>query len=197
MGDRDDLKKELETISTTLRDLGAKFDDLAVKVDRPAPLAPVATKHAALLEKVVTLQSATFENMEQVHALNLALIRVESAQHDNKAPAQEDVDATDDSVNNQRDHGPKPPPRTDPPFQPLPCTEPTFRPPPRDRFREEDDYVDSHFHPRVHLEFPTFDGKEDPLPWLNRCETFFRGQNTPERRRVWYAAMHLTGTAQL
>ena len=99
----DDLKKELETISTTLRDLGAKFDDLAVKVDRPAPLAPVATKHAALLEKVVTLQSATFENMEQVHALNLALIRVESAQRDSKAPAQEDVDATNDSVNNQRD----------------------------------------------------------------------------------------------
>jgi hypothetical protein len=49
----------------------------------------------------------------------------------------------------------------------------------------------------VHLEFPSFDGKEDPLLWLNRCETFFRGQNTPERRRVWYVAMHLTGSAQL
>jgi len=50
----DDLKKELETISNTLRDLGAKFDDLAVKVDRLAPLTPVATKLAALPEKVVT-----------------------------------------------------------------------------------------------------------------------------------------------
>jgi hypothetical protein len=49
----------------------------------------------------------------------------------------------------------------------------------------------------VCLEFPSFDGKEDPLPWLNRFETFFRGQNTSERRRVWYAAMHLTGSAQL
>jgi len=116
----DDLKKELETISNTLRDLGAKFDDLAVKVDRLAPLAPVATKIAALPEKVVTLQSATFENTEQVRALNLALIRVESAQRDGKAPAQEDADATDDSINNQRDHVPKPPPRP----------EPTFRPPP-------------------------------------------------------------------
>ena len=101
----DDLKKELETISTTLRDLGAKFDDLAMKVDRLAPLAPVATKIAVLPEKVVTLQSATFENMEQVRALNLALIRVESAQRDGKAPAQEDADATDDSINNQRDPG--------------------------------------------------------------------------------------------
>jgi len=75
----DDLKKELETISNTLRDLGAKFDDLAVKVDRLAPLTPVATKLAALPEKVVALQFATFENTEQVRALKLALIRVESA----------------------------------------------------------------------------------------------------------------------
>lgn len=29
--------------------------------------------------------------------------------------------------------------------------------------------------PRYHkLEFPTFDGEEDPLPWLNRCKQFFR-----------------------
>jgi hypothetical protein len=24
------------------------------------------------------------------------------------------------------------------------------------------------------LLFPTYDGSEDPLPWLNRCEQFFR-----------------------
>jgi hypothetical protein len=24
------------------------------------------------------------------------------------------------------------------------------------------------------LSFPTFDGKDDPLPWLNKCEHFFR-----------------------
>jgi hypothetical protein len=30
--------------------------------------------------------------------------------------------------------------------------------------------------PRYHkLDFPTFDGKEDPLGWLNRCEQFFWG----------------------
>ncbi|XP_066351724.1 uncharacterized protein [Miscanthus floridulus] len=33
--------------------------------------------------------------------------------------------------------------------------------------------------PRIHkLSFPTYDGKEDPLPWINRCEQFFRGQKT-------------------
>ena len=30
--------------------------------------------------------------------------------------------------------------------------------------------------PRYHkLDFPTYDGKEDPLGWLNRCEQFFWG----------------------
>jgi len=67
MGDHDDLKKELATISTSLHDLAtnvtnlsAKFEDLATKVDRLSPLAPVASKLADLPEKVVTLQSSAF-----------------------------------------------------------------------------------------------------------------------------------------
>jgi hypothetical protein len=81
----------------------------------------------------------------------------------------------------------------------LPPPKDRYGPPPyahRGPYNDDDDF-DSRFHPRVRLEFPSFDGKEDPLPWLNRCETFFRGLNTPERRRVWYATMHLTGSAQL
>jgi hypothetical protein len=31
------------------------------------------------------------------------------------------------------------------------------------------------------LLFPTYDGQDDPLPWLNRCEQFFRIQ---ARRRL-------------
>jgi hypothetical protein len=50
---------------------------------------------------------------------------------------------------------------------------------------------------RARLKFPTFNDKEDPLPWLNHCESFFRGQNTPECRRVWYTAMHLAGATPL
>jgi hypothetical protein len=41
------------------------------------------------------------------------------------------------------------------------------------------------FQPRYHkLSFPTYDGKEEPLPWLNRCEQFFRGQKTPNNEKV-------------
>ena len=51
-----------------------------------------------------------------------------------------------------------------------------------------------HFHK---LDFPMYAGDDDPLPWLNRCEQFFRGQRTMEGEKVWLAAYHLTGNAQL
>jgi hypothetical protein len=73
----------------------------------------------------------------------------------------------------------------------------TDQPPLRDYYcKEEYGYNDTRFHPRSCLEFLTFDGK-DPQSWLHCCETFFCGQNTSERRRVWYALTHLFGAAQL
>jgi hypothetical protein len=52
-------------------------------------------------------------------------------------------------------------------------------------------------HTRFHkLDFPTFDGGGDPLPFLNRCEHYFRGQRTVEEEKVWLAAHHLHGAAQ-
>ena len=51
--------------------------------------------------------------------------------------------------------------------------------------------------PKYHkLVFPTFDGKEDPLGWLNKCEQFFNGHQTRHADRVWLASYHLTGVAQ-
>jgi hypothetical protein len=51
--------------------------------------------------------------------------------------------------------------------------------------------------PKFHkLSFPLYDGKEDPLGWLNRCESFFRGQLTREVDKVWLASFHMTGDAQ-
>ena len=51
--------------------------------------------------------------------------------------------------------------------------------------------------PRYHkLSFPTYDGKEDSLGWLNKCEHFFRAQRTREADKVWLASFHLTGISQ-
>ena len=56
---------------------------------------------------------------------------------------------------------------------------------------------ESHGVPKYHkLSFPVYDGKEDPLGWLNRCESFFHGQLTKEADKVWLASFHMTGDAQ-
>lgn len=46
------------------------------------------------------------------------------------------------------------------------------------------------------LDFPKFSGEEDPLAWLQRCEHFFKHQNTPEEEKVTLASYHLMGNAQ-
>jgi hypothetical protein len=45
------------------------------------------------------------------------------------------------------------------------------------------------------LLFPTYDGTEDPLPWLNRCEQFFRIQGTEEAGKVLLASVYMVGDA--
>lgn len=47
------------------------------------------------------------------------------------------------------------------------------------------------------LSFPLFDGQEDLLPWLNRCDQFFRGQHTMAEDKVWLVTFHMTSSAQL
>jgi hypothetical protein len=32
--------------------------------------------------------------------------------------------------------------------------------------------------PRPRINFPQYDGKSDPLPWLNKCDTYFQGMST-------------------
>jgi hypothetical protein len=45
---------------------------------------------------------------------------------------------------------------------------------------------------RPKLNFPSYDGESDPLTWLNKCKTYFRGMRTME---VWIASLHLEGVA--
>ncbi|XP_066374609.1 uncharacterized protein [Miscanthus floridulus] len=51
--------------------------------------------------------------------------------------------------------------------------------------------------PKYHkITFDTYDGRDDPLGWLNKCEQFFREQLTREVDKVWMASYHLKGVAQ-
>jgi hypothetical protein len=45
------------------------------------------------------------------------------------------------------------------------------------------------------LLFPTYDGTEDPLPWLNRCNQFFRIQETSEAGKVFLASFYVPDEA--
>ncbi|CAL4917571.1 unnamed protein product [Urochloa decumbens] len=45
------------------------------------------------------------------------------------------------------------------------------------------------------LSFPKYDGEEDPLPWINGREIFFRGHDTMDEEKVWMASLHLKGVA--
>ena len=47
------------------------------------------------------------------------------------------------------------------------------------------------------MDFPKFDGKSDPLAFLNRCESYFRQQRIAEEEKVWMASYNLEDGAQL
>ncbi|KAB5511770.1 hypothetical protein DKX38_028798 [Salix brachista] len=47
------------------------------------------------------------------------------------------------------------------------------------------------------LEFPLYDGKNDPLAWLSRFDHFFRHQHIPEEEKVEIASYHLDEDAQV
>jgi hypothetical protein len=45
------------------------------------------------------------------------------------------------------------------------------------------------------LLFPTYDGTDDPLPWLNWCDQFFRIQQTQDTGKVFLASFYMTSDA--
>jgi hypothetical protein len=47
------------------------------------------------------------------------------------------------------------------------------------------------------LDFPKFDGKSDPLAFLNRCESYFHQQRIATEEQVWMASYNLEGGAQM
>jgi hypothetical protein len=47
------------------------------------------------------------------------------------------------------------------------------------------------------LDFPRYDGKSDPLVFINRCESYFHQQRIMEEEKVWMASYNLEDNAQL
>jgi len=47
------------------------------------------------------------------------------------------------------------------------------------------------------MDFPRYDGKTDPLIFLNRCESYFHQQRIMEEEKVWMASYNLEEGAQM
>jgi hypothetical protein len=47
------------------------------------------------------------------------------------------------------------------------------------------------------LDFPRYDGKSDPLIFINHCESYFHQQRILEEEKVWMASYNLEDGAQL
>jgi hypothetical protein len=47
------------------------------------------------------------------------------------------------------------------------------------------------------LNFPKFDGFGNPMPWLNRCERYFRLHGTPKNRCVQVASFYILDDTQV
>lgn len=64
--------------------------------------------------------------------------------------------------------------------------------------KDWEDYEDTGFRgsrvPRfAKMEFPTYDGKGDPVEWLQKCEDFFEEQQTPTDAWVRQATFSVQG----
>ncbi|PON77808.1 hypothetical protein PanWU01x14_025640, partial [Parasponia andersonii] len=49
----------------------------------------------------------------------------------------------------------------------------------------------------VRLDFPRYDGTDDPITWIDRAEQFFEFHKTPANEKVALAAYHLEGGVHL
>jgi len=47
------------------------------------------------------------------------------------------------------------------------------------------------------MDFPKYDGKSDPLAFINRCESYFLQQRIMEEEKVWMASSNLEAGAHL
>jgi hypothetical protein len=62
--------------------------------------------------------------------------------------------------------------------------------PPRDH---REDLRNSFHQPKI--KFPRYDGESEPLPWLYRCESYFRSTRTLQAEQLWLASLHMDGAA--
>lgn len=175
-------------------------------------MAPTQTNRTRPPE-MKSLAGSVKDAEQQTAALNLAVAKLEGSGSSKTtklggktkkvtAPATEgdtkakhkarDADASGKDQESEAEVEDDPP--SDPPSssdESRPPSTPCRRRPKHDqspRRRSPDDDADDSIPTQIlKTDLPMFDGSDNPLIWLNRCEIYFRGNQTPSHRRVWMA----------
>jgi hypothetical protein len=163
-------------------------------------LEALAKRFDSFEEILRSLSTRVTDNEQQTQALNIALLRLEhgNVSMSDKGPAPGYAAAAPSPVaSNGEPSGAASRAVDSSVTPPSASNRPAASPPQPRRHNGPDDDADAgEFLPTYHkLDFPKFDGSSDPLPWLNRCEHYFRVRRTPEHKRVPYASFYLLDDA--
>ncbi|RLN34430.1 hypothetical protein C2845_PM03G27840 [Panicum miliaceum] len=181
----------MEALQKSIEDLTAMVTKMNTTVGALAPLVPSVSALAALPDSVSSLEKSVKDAGDRLQSVSVSVRRLEEGDFSSGSSiGGKQKNKTDDGLLGQ------PPPQ--PHFAPPP-PQPHFAPPPPNQHhhRQEDRLEEDQFLLKPKMTFPLYDGVGDPLPWINRCELYFRGHNTPAHRKVWMASLHMTDAAQL
>ena len=178
----------MDALQQSMDDLKTLMEKMNTTVSALAPLVPSIASLVALPASVESLQQTMKEAGDQLKSISIAVKRIEVG---DRVSSSSGHGTEDDGLLGPRPQLPYTPP---PPPPPPPFTRPPAQPRPGGPRLDLDD--DQPFL-KPKMVFPSYDGPGDLLPWINRCELYFRGHNTPDHRKVRMASLHMTDAAQL
>jgi len=175
----------MDALQQSIEDLKTLMEKMNTTVSALEPLVPSVASLVALPTSVESLQQTMKEAGDHLKSVTVAVKRLEVGDR-SSGSSDTQKSAEDDGVLGPRPRHPPPPP-----FPRPPPVQARYGAPRVDLVEDEQSIL------KPKMVFPSYDGTGDPLPWINRCDLYFRGHNTPEHRKVWMASLHTTDAAQL
>ena len=178
----------MEALQKSVDDLKTLLEKMSTTVSALEPLVPSVASLVALPTSVDSLQQTMKEAGDHLKSVSVAVKRIETGDRSSGSSGPQHTTEDDGIL------GPKPQftyPQPPPPYPRPPPVQQRFGGPHLDTMEDDPSFL------KPKMVFPSYDGTSDPLPWLNRCDLYFRGHNTPEHKKVWMASLHMTDAAQI
>ena len=178
----------MEALQKSVDDLKTLLEKMSTTVSALEPLVPSVASLVALPTSVDSLQQTMKEAGDHLKSVSVAVKRIETGDRSSGSSGPQHTTEDDGIL------GPKPQftyPQPPPPYPRPPPAQQRFGGPHLDTMEDDQSFL------KPKMVFPSYDGTSDPLPWLNRCDLYFRGHNTPEHKKVWMASLHMTDATQI